>query len=70
MTDEEAKTRWCPFASSRILTYRNRTGVNVTVIAADNETEQVNIYCLGSGCMAWRWDNDGSGGYCGLAGEP
>ena len=68
MTEDEAKTKWCPVIEPA-------------------------IHCIGSGCMAWRWnpvmfmpyqetdpamDHLGSGGqepntakgYCGLAGKP
>lgn len=79
MTEDEAKTKWCPMALAR--TY-----------SGDPEESQV-ARCQGAACMAWRldsdeklaaaWDASGTGalpsipdaeskrgGYCGLAGVP
>lgn len=64
MTEEEAKTKWCPFA-------RDVDGAPTT-------------NCIGSACMAWRWDHDiyrespyvpryvpsETEGHCGLAEKP
>ena len=74
MTEDEAKTKWCPF----------------TKIAALEGTSDVGLpraaLCIGSACMAWRWTHHLVGndfqppsewpaertdnGYCGLAGRP
>jgi hypothetical protein len=61
MTEEEAKKKWCP----------NRIP-NATSIKTAREAS-----CIGSDCMAWRWDkypkDEGhyhDRGHCGLAGEP
>ena len=83
MTEEEAKTCWCPFArDSRVVRAENPGG--------DRST---GFCCIGSACMAWRRggeqkfrdrrtgklsdrDMTGNGewidvaGYCGLAGLP
>lgn len=66
MTEEEAKTKWCP-------AYRE----------PDNRGDHKSVNCIGSACMAWRWQRisppglmAGTGqysdtdGYCGLAGKP
>lgn len=76
MTEDEAKTKWCPFGRASdpgYLAYnRNAFGQASTL-----------SLCLGSACMAWRrtkkitnydhvcpeFDNT-EYGYCGLAGKP
>lgn len=74
MTEDEAKTKWCPHV--RLSGRDNR---------ADGAQPQA-VTCIGSACMAWRaireevsgTDADGfgyvrspvTGGYCGLAGKP
>ena len=80
MTEDEAKTKWCPFV--RLLT---EVGTGNRVLCKDVlsiNDEPTN--CIGSQCMAWRWNGwqDPNGrryanksgdrvhfGYCGLAGE-
>ena len=65
MTEQEAKTKWCPLA-------RGKGGVN-RADAGENTLLYGN--CIGSACMAWRTaEKFGDGkpylGYCGLAGKP
>lgn len=75
MTEEEAKTKWCPFARPVAWGGGNRGHVS----GADIEDAQ----CIGSACMAWRWTSVGmqyehaghggrerGNGHCGLAGKP
>jgi hypothetical protein len=76
MTEEEAKTKWCPFA--RCYTSDgsyNRYDHGISPATA----------CIGAKCMSWRWVKDpliaamthkkqvpdyvGEHGYCGLAGK-
>lgn len=73
MTEQEAKTKWCPQSTSG--DYRpdpNNAGKEVR-----------HPLCIGSACMAWRWDSVGmeyehagyggrerGKGHCGLAGQP
>lgn len=63
MTEDEAKTKWCPVANTRFIP----AGAGAT--ASDR--------CIGSACMAWRETHmvtdapvDPRDGYCGLAGKP
>ena len=65
MTEDEAKTKWCPhvrFVDCEDRLYDNRPS-----------SMQNGAICLGSACMAWRWinpDSEAPDGYCGLAGRP
>jgi len=62
MTEEEAKTKWCPQA-------------RVAAVEGDGPNRRYDgapirgSLCLASGCMMWRKDSQ-STGYCGLAGRP
>lgn len=80
MTEDKAKTKWCPFArvgsSAVAWPSLNRDAVQ----SAGNMSDLT--LCIGSACMAWRaTDNEAtpsptgagaplskSAGYCGLAG--
>jgi len=44
MTEEEAKTRWCPFVGRMVAR-------NEELRPGEND----NPNCIGSACMAWRW---------------
>ena len=77
MTEEEAKQRWCP--QTRVSLYHRSTDANRMarygsgVDSEDMQAFQAATRCLGSGCMAWRWDLSNLGhttGRCGLAGKP
>lgn len=51
MTEDEAKTKWCPFA---------RVGSEKTGIGSINRDwaiveKTMAANCIGSTCMAWRW---------------
>lgn len=84
MTEDEAKTRWCPharvsMATDRAATPAHNRSINVIGSRGDAEVQTNPAYarCLGSACMAWRvrtdhGDQGGSvrEGYCGLAGSP
>lgn len=95
MTEDEAKQKWCPFVRvttvfdsgvGRPLPAFNRM-VTITKDGASNKVElPVVAVCVGSSCMAWRWQTltvwpddpakqptaheDETDGYCGLAGRP
>lgn len=77
MTEEEAKTKWCPFSR-----YAFPSGVTAN---REGQCETMHPHmeratrCIGSDCMAWREDltrDEASqgfaaqSGHCGLAGKP
>lgn len=72
MTEEEAKTKWCPMV---------RLGKNSGMQSWHEQGEElrnpIESRCIGSACMMWRWafkKNDASetvsdtDGYCGIGG--
>ena len=73
MTEDEAKTKWCPHA---------RVGDRDCAPNRDCDGTILSVHkCIASQCMAWRavpvksTNIDGvtiheNGGYCGLAGAP
>lgn len=69
VTEEEAKTKWCPFARKLLDSCNGRASYNI-------KDDDERIRCVASGCMAWRWNNQrtfpdtGNKGDCGLAGRP
>ena len=59
MTEDEAKQRWCPFA--RDMTGQDN-GVSMAMATFNrpftpDHLATVSCACIGSACMAWRWDN-------------
>ena len=62
MTEEEAKTKWCPMV--RI------DGSNMSMNIDDGKADLLPT-CVGSDCMMWRplRGKFGYSGYCGLAGK-
>lgn len=50
MTEEQAKTKWCPFAN------RDALG-NRTVDDEGKPATFVGCRCIASTCMTWRWAN-------------
>ena len=60
MTEDEAKSRWCPMARP--------ANSNANRNASDGSPRAA-AHCLASGCAMWRW-NSTTTGYCGLAGAP
>ena len=81
MTEDEAKTKWCPFAQSRIVAVEIPNGAAITrtfggenVVFNGVSSRLPVLTCVGSGCMAWvdegasaEWERTGR---CGLAGKP
>ena len=65
MTEDEAKTKWCPHV--RIAdeggTWNRAWRFFVRKVAKKKERELVPMCrCIGSGCMAWRWKWNSDGG--------
>lgn len=72
MIEQEAKTKWCPFARVVVPLRSNATGeffaacagnrVGISdQIAIMGSTERDNpesARCIGSACMSWRWEDD------------
>ena len=80
MTEDEAKTKWCPFARVYNLSIEGHHGAYNRVVIGDEEdafdsTNDAEGKCVASQCMAWRIFPGRVGefespGYCGLAGRP
>jgi hypothetical protein len=83
MTEDEAKTKWCPFARVSLAGTKLQISPHNRAEAdhgsrVDSVPNPPYARCLGSACMAWRWaqeplpavvDDAVEGrGYCGLAG--
>jgi hypothetical protein len=51
LTEEDAATKWCPHSGSNPTPFSVPEGTWVS-------TENIKINCVGSGCMAWVWDNN------------
>jgi hypothetical protein len=67
-TEEEVGKKWCPFARHAYF-----PEFNGTAAAAVNRPQATPVNCIGSACMAWRWQpsdtNQPPRGFCGLAGK-
>ena len=100
MTEDEAKTKWCPFVRVAMdwgeqddPLHRFAVGFNRDCLQKSYTSDEDDggyatcswdaMRCIGSACMAWRWNlipaylaggtADGlsdTRGYCGLAGKP
>ena len=81
MTEQEAKTKWCPMART-VSDTRNHATANRLVDRGPSNADS-DCMCLVSDCMMWRWDEEpryqkcdlppipNTGyGHCGLAGKP
>lgn len=79
-TEEEAKTKWCPWARTAWAFDDVRNGIFVT---ANRGTTEDDCRCIASECMAWRWiyrfehvetgegtHHDPKQGFCGLSTKP
>ena len=55
MTEDEAKTKWCPFSRQAAPCDSQAAGTNGNRWGADDPTSAAGYRCIGSACMAWRW---------------
>ena len=83
-TEDEAKTKWCPFARCR--SFGSEASVNRPFPGdAAKDVVRTECCCIASACMAWRRETETTGivsagqkeafsytgrGYCGIAGAP
>ena len=66
MTEEEAKTKWCPMARTVYMEGTNASNANRDEDGCATHADM----CLASGCMMWRVTSLVTRrGYCGLAGS-
>lgn len=79
MTEEEAKTKWCPHIRTVMAGITKGASVEALVVGNtyDEERQHPKTCCIASACMMWRWwqppyanNPMGGDGYCGLAGKP
>lgn len=67
MTEADAKTKWCNYATAPMET--SGVGIGISISRNADGTPATATLCLASGCMAWRWQNQTLGqGYCGESG--
>ena len=90
LTEDQAKTKWCPmvrYVPARKFSFgRIKVAVNRWLDSDETQLSPMPSCCIGSDCMAWRWECTGAvgyfadgtavegdhkeSGYCGLAGKP
>ncbi len=65
MTEDEAKTKWCPFVRAILATKGDNGLMDPAPISTFNRIGHENTdriepcsvtHCIASACMAWRWD--------------
>jgi len=78
MTEDEAKTKWCPMVRFHVVGAARGTVVGVyankplgVTSGEDGMVTMDSPLCIGSACMMWRQTSAlTKEGYCGLAGQP
>ena len=76
MTEEDARTKWCPMA--RMAASGNPEPGNIAVNRWSQDSHEQDPRCIASDCAMWRWriepqSEEEKGvlpGFCGLAGTP
>ena len=77
MTEQEAKTKWCPLNAI----FTTMTAQRMSITESVRESFMKSILCSASECMMWRWVEPSrtatdpaqeyhQKGYCGLGGKP
>lgn len=79
MTEDEANTKWCPQVGYTMWSNSvGRFGLlhRALIFLRIMKKPDKGVTCIGSACMAWRWDVGANRqgpkvdhGYCGLAGK-
>lgn len=60
ITEEEARTKWCPHARGAAPFSFRDSETAVTSNRVWNAEPLEGTTCIGSRCMAWRWDDEGN----------
>lgn len=61
ITEDAARTKWCPFSRTMISIKDDdgeTVGYNVANRGTIKDTVMKNSRCLGSSCIAWRWADE------------
>ena len=68
MTEDEAKTKWCPVVRAAYVA-GDAHGIAAVNRNPDKTNNTTSVNCIASECMMWRWDEQQSSadGHCGLA---
>lgn len=53
MTEDQAKTKWCPFAR-QVVSIQHADGSHIAIGSANRSEGGMLGMCVGSQCMAWR----------------
>ncbi len=66
MTEDEAKTKWCPMVRVLMSSKDGNSfepSFNRMVLEDDPQTPRIGgaMNCIGSACMMWRWQTDPDG---------
>lgn len=59
MTEDDARTKWCPFARAVVVAKGAQdvpTHNRLTMVGMDHSAIDM-INCIASECMAWRWSD-------------
>lgn len=54
ITEEEAKTKWCPMVRTHIVNVKDYYGDTTAAGSAVNKCTKRSV-CIASACMMWRW---------------